>query len=246
MSFWENLKEEAARYIYPRKCPLCGRLLGRAERICASCSDDLVQIEQPICRRCGRAVFSCDCVFYELKFERSISLFVHTKSARRGVHRLKDYGDFETASYFGKRMAHIVREEYADYKIDMVIGVPMTDGKFRTRGFNQAAMLARIVAAELSLPVRNGILIKHRNNSTQHSLGRAERKDNVAGVFKISNRASVAGMTILLCDDVMTTGYTLSECAGVLLGAGAKRVLCVTATSTDLEMVSNAKRAMLR
>lgn len=246
MSIFAELKETVSRQLFPRRCPLCGGALGRSERICGGCSDELVPIKRPICETCGRQLFECGCSGEEYWFSRCVAPFVYTRSARRGVHRLKSVGSPETASFFGKRMAATVRQEYAGACIDLVTCIPMNNADYRRKGFNHSALLAREVAAELELESNCALLIKPQKNSIQHSLGRAERLENVNGVFRAARTNLIAGRTILLCDDVMTTGYTLSEAARVLLEAGARRVVCVVAASTSKELVSSTKRAMIR
>ncbi len=232
MGFLNNIKDAALDRLFPRRCPLCGTALMPNERICGECSDTLEYIRPPVCLHCGRPVFDCACGADPYAFERCVSPFVYTKSIRRGMHRFKFHNAPTVASFFAKYMAATVRREYKNEFIDLVTCVPMHPEDIRQRGYNQAMLLARETGALLELPVYNNLLIKTTRNAIQHSLTRQERQRNVDGVFHMSrNYRSLEGRTVLLCDDIITTGSTLNECAAVLLEAGANRVLCVTAAA---------------
>ncbi len=245
MGIFDNIKNTVMQQILPRKCPLCGKIISANERICGNCDDTLVAVRTPICRVCGREMFQCICDYEDFCFDRTVSPFVYTRAARNGVKRLKYKNSTETAEFFGRRMALVVQQEYKRFDIDMVTGVPMHASDLRDKGYNHAALLGRSVAKTLGLRYSSNILCKQRTNRKQHTLNRADRKENVEGAYRVSRPEYVAGMTILLCDDVSTTGSTLSECARILKEAGAKCVLCVTATAVHASYMNATKQAML-
>jgi ComF family protein len=111
--------------------------------------------------------------------------------------------------------------------IDMVTFVPLRKSRLREREFNQSEMLARDLAAEFGLKV-SGSLRKIKRTRPQNELARSERLVNLKGAFRAENPCGIRGERILLVDDVMTTGSTLSECAAVLREAGAGGVRCLT------------------
>lgn len=243
MGFFTDVKEAALDRIFPRRCPLCGSALPANARVCADCSDTLEFIKPPICRFCGRPVFDCACTDQPFVFDRCVSPFVYTKSIRRGMHRFKFNNAPTTASFYARYMAATVRREYKDEYIDIVTCVPMHQADLRQRGYNQAQLLTRETGRLLELPVHNNLLVKTQRNSVQHSLTRQERQHNVEGVFEVSRSyRDLKGRTILLCDDIITTGSTLNECARVLREAGAGRVLCVTAAA----VVGSAEQSLKR
>lgn len=243
MGFFNQLRDAALDRIFPRRCPLCGTALQPNARICGECSDNLEFIKPPVCLHCGRPVFDCACNEEPFIFDRCVSPFVYTKSIRRGMHRFKFNNAPTVASYFARYMAAVVRQQYADEYIDLVTCVPMHPNDLRQRGYNQALLLARETGALLELPVYNNLLRKTEQNSVQHSLTRKERQSNVSGVYRFnSSSLPLNGRTVLLCDDVITTGSTLNECAAVLRSAGAGRVLCVTAAA----VVSSAEQSLKR
>ena len=244
-SITKRVKNAALNALFPRRCPLCGAFLSPAERICGKCADNLVYINRPICGRCGRPIFDCDCRPGEFCFERSVAPFSYTKAARSGIHRLKFDKKASAAAFFANMMASVVVREYSDYNIHIVTSVPLHRDSETKRGYNQSQLLASGVARALELRVDNGIIIKPVKNSVQHSLSRQERVRNVRDVYRVARPDLIKNRTVLLCDDVMTTGSTLNECAKVLLEAGAARVLCVTACRVCESNQGGMKRAVI-
>ena len=243
MGFFTDIRDAALDRLFPRRCPLCGTALMPNERICGECSDTIEYIKPPVCLHCGRPVFDCACADQPFVFDRCVSPFVYTKAVRRGMHRFKFHNAPTVADFYAKYMAAVVRREYSGEYIDLVTCVPMHPDDMRQRGYNQAQLLARQTAALLELPMNSRLLVKTTRNSVQHSLTRQERQRNVSGVFELSdNCRSLRGRTILLCDDIITTGSTLNECASVLRLAGASRVLCVAAAA----VVGSAEQSLKR
>ena len=116
-------------------------------------------------------------------------------------------------------------------EVDVVTWVPISRLRRFVRGYDQDELLARAVAAELNLPCRP-LLTKIRHNRTQSGIqGYAKRRANVLGVYRCPEPEAVAKQRILLVDDILTTGATLSECARVLLTAGAKEIHCAVVAS---------------
>lgn len=245
MEMLDKIKEKMLDLIYPRKCPLCGSLINSNERICNKCSKDIEFIRRPICRICGRPLYSCNCRKGEYAFVRNVSPLVYTKAAKKGIHRMKFNNSPYSCTYFGKLMANVVRTEYLDNGIhlDCVIGVPMFRDDYLKRGYNQAVLLAKTISEETELPLLKKALIKHQRNRAQHTLSFIERKRNIVGVYRVARPEMIRGKTVLLCDDVTTSGSTLNECAITLLDAGAKAVYCVTATVAVMSEMPAIKTA---
>lgn len=243
MGFFDKVRESTLDMLFPRRCPLCGSVLPANQRVCGDCSDSLEFIRPPMCTRCARPIYDCVCGEQPFVFDRCVAPFVYTKSIRRGMHRFKFNNAPTVADFFSKYMAAAVRREYAGEYIDIVTCVPMHPDDLRQRGYNQALLLSRQVGTILELPVHNSLMVKTVRNSVQHSLTRQERQRNVSGVFRTSRTYSnLEGRTVLLCDDIITTGSTLNECASVLREAGASRVLCVTAAA----VVGSAEQSLKR
>ncbi len=133
---------------------------------------------------------------------------------------LKHARGFELAVPMGRAMAAMaVMAGMAE--ADFVVPVPTTRGRFLRRGYNPAALLACAAASALGLPLRARLLERVRDRGSQGRRSRAERAESVSGCFAVPRPEAVAGRRVLLVDDVVTTGATASECAGLLREAGA-------------------------
>lgn len=198
--------------LYPPKCVICQKLLARGEQeICADCFESLPNFE-------GAAP--------EVSFCDAISVtFFYEGALRDSFLRYKFSGCDFYADTYGRWLAGRVRETLGA-EFDCVSWVPVSRKRLRRRGYDQAELLAREVSKELSLPLVRA-LQKHAERGPQsHLHDAAARRENAQGAFSAYPGASLAGKEILLIDDIVTTGATLSECCRVLKTAGAKRVAC--------------------
>lgn len=138
---------------------------------------------------------------------------------------------FRAAEFLANEMAFCVKNEYRDINFDGVCFVPMHKSRKRVRGFNQSEVLTERIAKILSLPIINALSCVKSAHSQHKIKDYKERFKNVKGIYKANG--AFDGKTLLLVDDIMTTGATLNECAAVLLRAGADKIYCVTALRTD-------------
>jgi ComF family protein len=144
---------------------------------------------------------------------------------REVILRLKYSSGEELAELLGDLWAENAASRLRELTADTVIPVPLHWWRHWRRGYNQSEALARALARELGLPCRPGWLRRIRNTPKQTNQTPSDRLVNVKGAFKTSVTAAVKGKTILLVDDVLTTGSTCSEAAHVLRTAGAARVI---------------------
>lgn len=225
---FDNIIEKFLNTFFPRRCKLCGKLLDESGEICSLCEKEIIRIEEPHCVVCGLKSNCCKCESFDTIFDRRRAPFVYAGPIREGIHRMKFQNKPFISRYFAGEMAEYVRKEYSEFRIDLVVCVPMTYIDTVKRGYNQAALLASQIADQLGFDCDTTALKKVRATKKQHELDAAERAHNLKDVFAASSHADIAGKTILLCDDVATTGHTLNECARALLDAGAKQVLCIS------------------
>jgi ComF family protein len=202
--------------IYPPKCPFCGRLLDRGEEgLCERC--------QPALPWTGRedgdkAVPGCDSCLSPLWYRDQV---------RDGVHRYKFQGGQSHARVFGTLMVQCLSDRW-EGEADLVTWVPLSRKRLRQRGYDQARLLAQQMGALLSLPAEP-TLEKRRETGRQSQLDtEQERRDNVRDAYGLLPGVELGGKTVVLVDDVATTGATLSECAGCLRQAGAASVVALT------------------
>jgi ComF family protein len=225
--------------IYPPRCYVCGK--PSEKPLCAICHTSIELIKPPICEKCGkpvaRAVERCrDCRERRISFSQARSLAIFDGTLKEAIHALKYRRGRRLSQAFTQLMVSSLNSSFAE--IDLITFVPMSRGKKRMRGFNQAELLARGLARKLQKPVKP-LLVCTRFTMDQSRLSPAERRANVRGAFELlrnteSSRRSLAGKKILLIDDVYTTGCTVNECALVLRRAGAHEVRILTLARTVL------------
>lgn len=163
------------------------------------------------------------------EFDRALSFGEYEAGLRGLIHLLKYDRVTPVAAPLGKMLAYAITELIGDAQ-PLVVPVPLHKSRRRSRGFNQSELIAHAAVRHLAqrLEVLHGALIRQRDTISQVGLSREERIENVRDAFRVAQPSRITGRDILLVDDVMTTGTTLSECARVLKQAGAKRVWAAT------------------
>lgn len=142
--------------------------------------------------------------------------------ARQAIHDLKYKGIRDRAGFLADLLAREM--ERLPLALDVLVPVPLGKVRRRTRGFNQSELIARVLGDRLGVPVEPALLTRARETPRQVGLSLEERRANIAGAFVAERPESVAGRTIGVLDDVMTTGATLGACADALRATGARRV----------------------
>ncbi len=204
--------------LFPPKCMLCGNLLGGEEEICSDCRAAILLNTAPP-RMGGNG--SYDLAAAGLWYEGSV---------RRAIHGLKYHEKQSYARPLARVMEYTLRHKL-EVQPDLVTYVPTNPSTLKKRGYDQAELLAEELAKRLSLPLVHA-LEKTRETHVMHDLTPEQRRENVKGAFRLRcDREIVQGKRILIADDVLTTGATLSACAAVLKQAGATEVygLCAAA-----------------
>ena len=218
---WKEALSRLAGLVFPERCPFCGGVTARDCPVCAACAAQLPFCVPHACR-ISLGPEGKDIVCY--------SVYRYEGAVRKSLQAFKFHGRRVYASGYAAEMARLLREEGAA-GIHAVTAVPMSPKRRAARGYDQAELLGRGVASRLGLPYA-AYLAKVRENELQHLLSKAERRENVREAFSIVPDQDPAGKKLLLVDDIVTTGATLAECAGVLYEGGAAEVLCLTAART--------------
>ncbi|MGA7400872.1 MAG: ComF family protein [Candidatus Sulfotelmatobacter sp.] len=205
-----------------------------------------------VCFFCGERLFSsyalsvsdgeprCGlCERIDPIFARAVAYGSYEGGLRELIHLLKYSGVYPAANVLGRMLAEAVEELSPGFNADqlVVIPVPLHRSKLRQREFNHAELIARAAlklrpAAGRLSPLAAGVLERKRETPSQTGLTRYQRRENVRGAFRVTQPETVKGREVLLVDDVLTTGATVSECARVLRRAGAIKVWVATVART--------------
>jgi ComF family protein len=237
---WRGLTElarSAVGLVYPNACLLCEvpELAGARfwQGLCSTCTFELTTDPHPTCPRCAQTVGphtdltnGCgECQGAGFAFDRAVRLGPYRGKLRAAVLRIKSLGGEGLADLLGRVLADARGNALPRAQIAQVVPVPLHWWRRWTRGYNQSAAVARELAAALGLPFTERILRRTKLAAQAAQPTRAGRRANMAGAFQVRRGANVAGCTLLLVDDVMTTGSTVAEAAAALKAAGAARVL---------------------
>jgi ComF family protein len=240
---FRGVREALSSLVFPAPCRICGQILDTANRIpfCRSCLRALKhELPDPLCTRCGRPIVSaavvggisdpqchlCRAQVYDFDFARSFSAY--TSPMARAILLLK-YGDVTPlGAWFAQQLAALASRQPEKYTADAVVPVPLDRGRLRERGYNQAELIAKPLARLLRIPFRSYLLVRTRPRPNQLRLTRRERWETVRGAYATREAAKVDKLSVLLVDDVFTTGATLDACSRALRRAGAARVACLT------------------
>jgi ComF family protein len=220
--------------IYPGACLACGGALAETERdLCTDCAAGLLDDSHATCPRCASTVgpnlaHADDCSKCRDKsfaFDRAVRLGPYEGVRREIILKLKHGHQEGLAEIVGTSWAQSRVGVVQKHGISAVVPVPLHWRRRWSRGYNQADVLAAAWAKALGVPLHRRWLVRHRPTEFQTSLTRTARQDNVRGAFSVRADSSIRGMTVLLIDDVLTTGATASEAARALKQAGAKRIV---------------------
>ncbi|MCR5486004.1 MAG: ComF family protein [Lachnospiraceae bacterium] len=242
--------------LYPRRCPFCdGVLPFGGDRVCKGCRDGLKQKRLYVgdmgCRLCGRPLadpeeeYCPDCARRKRMIDGGASLFVYADEVRSSIAGFKYRGRREYADYYAKEIACRLGAWIASLHADALVPVPVSREKKRKRGYNQAELLADGIGKRLGIPVQSEAVIRIRDTAPQKDLNRLMRRKNLKRAFKIG--ADVVKLkTVILVDDIYTTGSTVEEIAFVLKEAGVRRVYSLTLASGRMAGVPAGERSRER
>lgn len=220
-------------WLYPERCPVCLRIVTpKGGMLHPECRKRLDTITEPVCMKCGMPLSSeekeycsvCECR-KDRGWDQGRSLFPYHGTVGTALWMVKKDGRTEFVRFFARQMKENQRAFLKRMAPECIVPVPLHPVKQRVRGFNQAELLARALEEEIGVPVRC-LLKKHKKTKDQKSLNKNQRMKNVKDAFIVDEEVlgeQIPG-SVLLLDDVTTTGSTLSACAKVLKEKGVARV----------------------
>lgn len=228
-AFFEYSRQAAADLLFPRRCPVCGGVaMPKGRLICPACLKQLSFVSSPACMKCGKEIgsreqeYCADCIRRKKSFTRGFALLNYDSRAAVSMAAVKYHNKREYLDFYARAAALRFKKQFRQAGIQVIVPVPVHASRLKARGFNQAAVLAEKLSAELGIPWEE-LLIRVKKTDPQKSLGSAERLKNLRGAFEAEQEAG-KWERVLLVDDIYTTGSTAEICSRALLKTGVKQV----------------------
>lgn len=216
----KNFSRRILHILYPTRCPVCGDFIGWNDSFCENCESLFVTFEDDYCIS-GTDGFC--------------AVFVYNENISPAIMLLKD-GVCGNADFaLGNALAAKIKILDFAKDVDMIIPVPIHKKTFRQRGYNQSELIARQAGYNLNIKVCSNIIVKNRLTAQQKELSRKERLINLKDSFSVVKPELITGKSILLIDDVCTTGSTFMELANTLQPFKPRKILCAACCKTELE-----------
>ena len=214
-------------WLYPPRCAGCRK---DNVRWCLDCQAKVKVIHQShICLLCGipqpGANLCQECITYQPVYTAVRSWGWYEGPLRSAIHQLKYHNDMGVSEELAKPLAHLLTG--LNWQVDLITAVPLSKKRRHERGYNQSALLARWLGLTTEIPFRESVIVRSRDTSSQVGLHAHERRQNVMGAFTARSQFA-AGKSILIIDDVTTTGATMQACAQALQAAGASQIYGLT------------------
>ena len=218
-------------WFFPPRCLGCGAV---GTNLCAGCAASAARVSGVVCCRCGKPLgYGNVCPLCshlgEIHFERARSVFLYESLIREAIRRFKFERKLELSLLFANEIFSVYLTQ--KWPIDLVVPTPISKARRNERGYNQTEWVARTFAIRAALPYSATGLQKLRETESQSSLCEADRRKNLTGAFR-AEPITVRGKSVLVVDDVLTTGTTMNECACALKRAGAASVYGLTIAAT--------------
>lgn len=230
-----RIKETLIGLLYPRRCPVCHDVVeDKGESACRICRTRLSAVREPSCRKCGKPLlleereYCRDCARKHHWYRQGRSAFVYDELMRRSIAKFKYEGRREYAAFYAEEILRSCGREAALWNAQALVPIPLHPSRRRKRGFNQAELLAEELSGRLGIPVDKKLLFRAKRTKAQKQLNDQERLSNLKNAFSV-RKGCTPKKTIILVDDIYTTGSTMDEAARVLLENGAQSVyfLCI-------------------
>ena len=229
-TFVDSFVRSLTDFVLPPRCPLCTRAIEPPDphAFCSDCLSQVTFIGSPLCTRCGTPFASSGeedhlcgrCLTEVVPYDTARAVYAFSGSIREAIHAFK----YQNKTYLAKTLVRFMERsslQFDFHHYDALVPVPLHRNRLIQRGYNQSLLLAREIGHRHRVPVDARMLIKVQDSIPQTELTGVRRKQNVRGVFALGGNPG--GKTILLIDDVLTTGATVSECARVLRRGGARK-----------------------
>lgn len=212
----------------------------KGQRICPSCKKRLPYIQEPRCLKCSKPLeveekeYCSDCERKTFHFNKGYAVWVYNKEMMQSISAFKYKSKKEYVAFYVEEIICHYRKQLVNFRLDGIVPVPLHRSKYRERGYNQAALLAKGIGDELDIPVLDDLLIRTKKTLPQKTLSDMERVHNLMEAFQYNREAKGLKnklLRVLLVDDIYTTGSTIEVCTNVLKENGINEVyfmvLCI-------------------
>lgn len=222
--------------LYPRRCPVCMEIVTpRGALIHAECKKKLRYICEPACKRCGRQLaymekeYCGECRKREFHYMRGYAVWQYEENIRRSLSGFKYHSRKEFADFYVAEAVRLYAGRIRQEDPEVLVPVPVHRARRAGRGFNQAQILAQGIGRLMGIPVDAACLLRTKQTMRLKDLGRRERAKMLKGAFAVNPAKKVDYHSVMLVDDIYTTGSTADACAAVLRRAGVEKVtvLCM-------------------
>ena len=218
-----KLTRRIRKIFFPESCPTCREIIPFSKSCCLSCEASVCRLPEDFCLHCNSR--KCFCTEKDEKLRHLTAPFIYSGAIKSAIAEYKFSREKGYADFFAGELFKSIMSSFPDAEFDCVSFVPSDKEMLRKRGFNQSELLSKRLARLMFIP-HCELLIKSRATLRQHYLSGEKRRQNPKGAFTLCENADVENKTVLLCDDIKTTGSTLLACEKVLLEAGARDVYC--------------------
>lgn len=224
--------------VFPRRCPICdGVLKFNKEKICDNCKNKITIIKEPRCMKCSKPLdnevseYCYDCQNKKHNFISGIALMEHNGLVAKSLYKIKYNNKREYIDYYVEEFCKYHSKEVKSWNVQVLIPIPLHFLRKRKRGYNQAELIAKKLGKELGIPYCNSLLKRSKNTKPQKELNDKDRKKNLKNAFFVpKDKIKNLPESVILVDDIYTTGATIDECSKVLLKAGCKEIYFITLT----------------
>ncbi len=224
-------------FIFPPQCYVCKKILKDEDGLCFECLSKINFISKPMCECCGypfefkisssKYDLLCPrCLMHTHKFDKCVSVVRYDETSKKIILPFKHGDKTQLAKFMAKLMCVSGKKLIADS--DVIIPVPIHFTRMLKRKYNQASLLCNFIARQYNKKVLYSTLLRNVATKSQGHMSLFQRKHNVSGAFIVRHPEQIKGKSVLLIDDVFTTGSTVDECAKVLRKNGAKKIFVLT------------------
>ena len=219
--------------LFPARCPVCDGIIDRiGENVCRKCRDKIIYIKEPYCMKCGKQLkrdeqeYCTDCKRTHHYYIQGTALYDYGSMAD-SIFRFKYAGRMEYAKFFGEELYREKKSWLTSVRPDALVPVPAHPSRKRRRGYNQAELLARELSKCSGIPINTRLICRAGKTKPLKNLSRFERQNNLKKAFKI-RRNDVKLNTIVIIDDIYTTGSTIDAMAKAMQEAGIASIYFIT------------------